>query len=145
MSIEDLSKQRRAFAKTNVPHKCAICSSMVCMYSQPIYAGLLYLIQPLFTGEFHKQRQVYQSVDCYCSYFVFLLQASPEHLLSAAIMSAPAALAMAKLSYPETEVSVTRTEEEVYIPPWSVAYIIINQKHLTLSITASSFGTCETV
>ncbi len=46
------------------------------------------------------------------------VQASPEHLLSAAIMSAPAALAMAKLSYPETEVSVTRTEEEVYIPPW---------------------------
>ena len=50
----------------------------------------------------------------------FNKQASPEHLLSAAIMSAPAALAMAKLSYPETEVSVTRTEEDVYIPPWYV-------------------------
>lgn len=42
-------------------------------------------------------------------------QASPEHLLSAAIMSAPAALAMAKLSYPETEVSHTKTENDVYM------------------------------
>ena len=42
-------------------------------------------------------------------------QASPEHLLSAAIMSAPAALAMAKLSYPEIEVSHTRTSEDVYM------------------------------
>jgi len=42
-------------------------------------------------------------------------QASPEHLLSAAIMSAPAALAMAKLSYPETEESHTKTQEDVHI------------------------------
>ena len=44
-----------------------------------------------------------------------LMQASAEHLLSAAIMSAPAALAMAKLSYPETEESHTKTQEDVYI------------------------------
>ena len=44
-----------------------------------------------------------------------MMQASPEHLLSAAIMSAPAALAMAKLSYPETEESHTKTQEDVYI------------------------------
>ena len=43
------------------------------------------------------------------------MQASAEHLLSAAIMSAPAALAMAKLSYPETEESHTKTQEDVYI------------------------------
>jgi len=43
------------------------------------------------------------------------MQASPEHLLSAAIMSAPAALAMAKLSYPETEESHTKTQEDVHI------------------------------
>ena len=44
-----------------------------------------------------------------------LSQASPEHLLSAAIMSAPAALAMAKLSYPETGISQTRTPQDVYM------------------------------
>ena len=35
-------------------------------------------------------------------------------------MSAPAALAMAKLSYPEMEVSTTKTEEDVYIEKWFV-------------------------
>lgn len=49
------------------------------------------------------------------SYIALLIQvgASPEHLISAAIMSAPAALAMAKLSYPEIEVSHTKTEDDV--------------------------------
>jgi len=51
------------------------------------------------------------------SYIALLVEvgASPEHLLSAAIMSAPAALAMAKLSYPEMEISHTKTEEDVYM------------------------------
>ncbi|ESO07723.1 hypothetical protein HELRODRAFT_170266 [Helobdella robusta] len=47
------------------------------------------------------------------SYIALLVQAPPEHLVSAAIMSAPAALAMAKLSYPEVEVSRTKTEGDV--------------------------------
>jgi nucleoside permease NupC len=34
-----------------------------------------------------------------------------NHLLSASVMSAPAALAMAKLMYPETEVSVTTADD----------------------------------
>ncbi|CAH1781845.1 unnamed protein product, partial [Owenia fusiformis] len=42
--------------------------------------------------------------------------APPEHLLTAAIMSAPAALAFAKLNYPETEVSSTRSENDVALP-----------------------------
>ena len=39
--------------------------------------------------------------------FVFLLscQISAKHLMSASVMSAPAALALSKLSYPETEPS----------------------------------------
>jgi pyrimidine nucleoside transport protein len=51
------------------------------------------------------------------SYIALLVEvgASPEHLLSAAIMSAPAALGIAKLSYPETEVSHTKTEDDVYM------------------------------
>jgi nucleoside permease NupC len=36
----------------------------------------------------------------------FFVQVSAKHLLSASVMSAPAALAMAKLSYPETKVSI---------------------------------------
>ena len=36
-----------------------------------------------------------------------------EHLLSASVMSAPAALAMAKLCYPETEKSETRNKIEI--------------------------------
>ena len=49
------------------------------------------------------------------SYLTHPTQASPQHLLSAAIMSAPAALAMAKLSFPETQVSQTKTEQDVYM------------------------------
>ena len=37
--------------------------------------------------------------------FISFLQVPANHLLSASVMSAPAALAMSKLSYPETEVS----------------------------------------
>jgi nucleoside permease NupC len=41
------------------------------------------------------------------------LQAPPQHLLSAAVMSAPASIAIAKLNFPETEVSVTEKMEDV--------------------------------
>lgn len=34
-----------------------------------------------------------------------------NHLISASIMAAPCALAMSKLSYPETEVSKTTSED----------------------------------
>jgi nucleoside permease NupC len=37
----------------------------------------------------------------------------PSHLLSASVMSAPAALAFAKLMYPETKVSKT-TSKQIY-------------------------------
>ncbi|XP_022111135.1 solute carrier family 28 member 3-like isoform X2 [Acanthaster planci] len=41
---------------------------------------------------------------------------SASHLLSASVMSAPAALAIAKLFYPETEKSQTRTAAQVKLP-----------------------------
>ena len=40
---------------------------------------------------------------------------SPAHLLSASVMSAPAALAFAKLLYPETEESRTAEDEDIKI------------------------------
>jgi nucleoside permease NupC len=40
---------------------------------------------------------------------------SPSHLLSASVMSAPAALAIAKLLYPETEKPET-LDEEIDLP-----------------------------
>ena len=42
-----------------------------------------------------------------------LFQAPPEYLLSAAVMSAPAAIAVSKINYPETEESVTKRQEDV--------------------------------
>ncbi|CAD5117032.1 unnamed protein product [Dimorphilus gyrociliatus] len=44
-----------------------------------------------------------------------LLGAPPQHLLSAAVMSAPAAIAIAKLSFPETEESITKTQQDVEV------------------------------
>ena len=41
------------------------------------------------------------------------VQVPPNHLLSASVMSAPAALAMSKLFYPETE-KVKHTKDDVY-------------------------------
>ena len=38
---------------------------------------------------------------------------SPSHLLTASVMSAPAALAMAKLFYPETEESKLNTKDDI--------------------------------
>jgi nucleoside permease NupC len=41
------------------------------------------------------------------------MQAPPQHLLSAAVMSAPATIAICKLNYPETEESITKNIEEI--------------------------------
>ena len=41
---------------------------------------------------------------------------SASHLLSASVMSAPAALAIAKLFYPETEESSTKTADQMKLP-----------------------------
>jgi len=41
--------------------------------------------------------------------------APPEYLISASVMSAPASIAVAKLSYPETEESVTKRQEDVQL------------------------------
>ena len=43
------------------------------------------------------------------------MQAPPQHLLSAAVMSAPAAIAVCKLNFPETEESVTKTQADVQL------------------------------
>ena len=40
----------------------------------------------------------------------------PAHLLSASVMSAPAALAISKLMYPETEQSETQNSDDIDIP-----------------------------
>ena len=45
---------------------------------------------------------------------------SASHLLSASVMSAPAALAISKLMYPETEISESMNESEIEIPEWLV-------------------------
>lgn len=44
-----------------------------------------------------------------------LMGAPPQHLLSAAVMSAPAAIAISKLSYPEIEESTTKTQKDVEV------------------------------
>ena len=41
---------------------------------------------------------------------------SATHLIAASVMSAPAALAVSKLMYPEMEKSQTATEEDVKLP-----------------------------
>ena len=41
---------------------------------------------------------------------------SASHLLSASVMSAPAALAISKLMYPETEIPESLNESEIDIP-----------------------------
>ena len=51
---------------------------------------------------------------------------SASHLLSASVMSAPAALAYAKLFYPETEESQTKSENIVMETEYSfITYIYI--------------------
>lgn len=51
--------------------------------------------------------------------FIFF-QVPPNHLLSASVMSAPAALAMSKLFYPETKKSKHRAEDVYKMPKGSV-------------------------
>ncbi len=58
----------------------------------------------------------------YCN-IIFFLQAPPEYLLSAAVMSAPAAIAVAKINYPETEVSVTMKQEDIKLERGSVSFV----------------------
>lgn len=58
-----------------------------------------------------------------CLLCSFLWQVPANHLLSASVMSAPAALAMAKLFYPETK--KTKTGNEVYNIP--SGYLLINE------------------
>ena len=41
---------------------------------------------------------------------------SASHLLSASVMSAPAALAISKIMYPETEIPETFSEDEIQLP-----------------------------
>jgi len=43
-----------------------------------------------------------------------------EHILAASVMSAPAALAISKLFYPETEISLTRGKVKIEVQPTSV-------------------------
>ncbi len=57
------------------------------------------------------------------AYISFGIDAS--HLLSASVMSAPAALAIAKLFYPETEESHTKTADDMKLPKGYVAWILL--------------------
>ncbi|MGL5135183.1 MAG: Na+ dependent nucleoside transporter N-terminal domain-containing protein, partial [Planktothrix sp.] len=43
-----------------------------------------------------------------------------EHILAASVMSAPAALAISKLFYPETEISLTKGKVKIEVQPTSV-------------------------
>ncbi|XP_028414649.1 solute carrier family 28 member 3-like isoform X2 [Dendronephthya gigantea] len=49
---------------------------------------------------------------------------NPSHLLSASVMSAPAALAISKLMYPETEDSDTRSSDDIDIPKMKEVNVI---------------------
>lgn len=49
---------------------------------------------------------------------------TPHHLLAAAVMSAPAAIAVAKLNYPETEVSKFKNNKNLKLPKGLVRVII---------------------
>ncbi|CAB3989736.1 Solute carrier family 28 member 3 [Paramuricea clavata] len=49
---------------------------------------------------------------------------NPSHILSASVMSAPAALAISKLMYPETEESETKTSDDIDIPRMTEVNVI---------------------
>ena len=49
----------------------------------------------------------------------------PTHVIAASVMSAPAALAISKLVYPETEQSKLVTEEDVQLPPRCTNILIV--------------------
>ena len=63
-------------------------------------------------------------------YWFFSLQVPPEHVISASFMSAPAALAIAKISLPETEVSNIRTQKEIKLPAGYVTHVIYMSCHV---------------
>ena len=76
------------------------------------------------------------------AYISFGVPAS--HLLSASVMSAPAALAISKLMYPETEESETKNGDEIEVAPmyvyeWCVLpknnFLEANYSRFVLSIT----------
>ena len=46
-----------------------------------------------------------------------------DHLLAASVMSCPAALAMAKLSYPETEICRYRVAGVRWVKRWGASYL----------------------
>lgn len=54
---------------------------------------------------------------------------SPSHLLSASVMSAPAALAIAKLSYPETEESKFKDSDQLNLPKGEYRNVIEAASH----------------
>lgn len=66
-------------------------------------------------------------------------QAPPEYLLSAAVMSAPAAIAVSKLNWPETEESITKKQVDIKLDKGFV-FVCLNlrglvwrqTKHVTL-------------
>lgn len=52
-----------------------------------------------------------------------LLQIDASSLISASVMAAPCALALAKLSYPETEESKFKSEDKIKIDAGCVFYL----------------------
>lgn len=69
------------------------------------------------------------------------LGAPAIHVFSAAVMSAPAALAIAKLSYPETEKSLTKTEADVKLESGTEANVLeAAAAGATMSITVISYA-----
>lgn len=70
----------------------------------------------LTKSEFHCFLVGNHSTVAGFAFAIFVLMgAPPQHLLSAAVMSAPAAIAISKLSYPETEESTTKTQKDVEV------------------------------
>ena len=59
-----------------------------------------------------------------------LIGVSASHLLSASVMSAPAALAISKLMYPETSIPKTKRVEEIYFKPGQV--FLLNLQSIVL-------------
>ena len=81
------------------------------------------------------------TLRCECRDWYFLIgQVPANHLLSASVMSAPAALAMSKLLYPETQ-KVKRTEEVYNMKRGSVVPGIVEIRNLEMSPHSSSQST----
>lgn len=70
-------------------------------------------IRKLTKSEFHTLLCGSHATIAGWAYAIFVLfGVDPRHLLTAAVMSAPAAVAIAKLNYPETEESVFKHEDD---------------------------------